>query len=214
MHDRGTQLSGGHRPYVVDHARQLESPKQSLHADSQRSSGYDCGMTAAEFFTVTTAVYAAIVATFVLVWDIVKWAMQGPNLRVEVQSGMRLYGGGVPNDRTYVVLRVTNRGDRPTTITNMGYLLYRDDWVAKVNRNGTMFKAIVPDPSPNQPLPYTLAPGAQWVGVGWQDDEITRMARGGCLMCSVHHSHANKPVRRQIIVHDSAEFSPVNSQPQ
>jgi hypothetical protein len=161
-------------------------------------------MTTAEFYTVTIAVYAAIVATFVLAWDIVKWAMQGPKLTVEVQAGMRVYGGDVPDDRNYVVVRVTNRGDRATTITNMGYLLYRDDWVAKISRSGNTFAAIVPNPSPNQPLPFTLAPGAQWVGMGWQDEEITQMARDGCLMCAVYHSHTGRPIRRQIIIGEAA----------
>ena len=160
-------------------------------------------MTTSEFYTVTIAVYAAVVATFVLLWDIAKWAMQGPNLVVEVQSGMRMYDSDVPDDRTYVVMRVTNRGDRSTTITNMGYLLYRDDWVAQFNRNGNTFAAIVPNPSPNQPLPYTLAPGVQWVGMGWQDDEITQMARDGCLMCAVYHSHTSNPIRRQIVIREA-----------
>lgn len=162
-------------------------------------------MATAEFYTLTIAVYAAVVATFVLLWDIVKWAMQGPNLMVDVQTGMKMYGGDVPDDRKYVVMRVTNRGDRPTTITNMGYLLYRDDWDAKVNRNGNTFAAIVPNPSPNQPLPYTLAIGVQWIGMAWQDDEITQMARDGCLICALYHSHTSRPIRRQVIIREATE---------
>lgn len=162
-------------------------------------------MTTTEFYTVAVAVYAAIVATAVAVWDVVKWKMQGPNLEVEVQSGMKLYGGGVPDDREFIVMRVTNRGDRPTTITNMGYLLYRDDFMARWNRNSNTFAAIVPNPSEVQQLPYVLAPGVQWVGMGVQDAELARMAKSGCLMCSVYHSHTNKPIMRQVKISSAAD---------
>lgn len=157
-------------------------------------------MTTTEFYTVAIAVYAAVVATAVAVWDVVKWKMQGPNLEVEVQSGMKLYGAGVPDEREFIVMRVTNRGDRPTTITNMGYLLYRDDFMARWNRKSNTFAAIVPRPSDAQPLPFVLAPGVQWVGMGVQDAELVRMASAGCLMCAVYHSHTNKPIMQQIAV--------------
>jgi hypothetical protein len=157
-------------------------------------------MTSPEFYTVTIAVYAAVVATAVAVWDVVKWKMQGPNLEVEVQTGMRLYSGEFPDEREFVVMRVTNRGDRPTTITNMGYLLYRDDFVARWSRNSNTFAAIVPNPSEAQRLPFVLAPGVQWVGMGVQDEELTNMAGSGCLMCAVYHSHTNLPIMRQLLV--------------
>jgi hypothetical protein len=157
-------------------------------------------MTPAEFYTVAISVYAAVVATAVAVWDVVKWKMQGPNLEVEVQSGMKLYGNGAPDENDYVVMRVTNRGDRPTTITNMAYLLYRDDFVARWSRNSSSFAAIVPNPSQAQPLPFVLPPGAQWVGMGLEDAEIKQMAASGCLMCAVYHSHTNKPIMRQVVI--------------
>ena len=157
-------------------------------------------MTTAEFYTVAIAVYAAVVATAVAVWDVIKWKMQGPNLEVEVQSRMKLYGGAVPDDREFIVMRVTNRGDRPTTITNMGYLLYRDDFVARWSRSSSTFAAIVPAPSEAQPLPFVLAPGVQWVGMGEQDAELAHMARSGCLMCAVYHSHTNRPIMRQVVI--------------
>jgi hypothetical protein len=160
-------------------------------------------MTNAEFYTVAIAVYAAVVATAVAIWDVAKWKMQGPCLEVEVQSGMRRYGGEAPDKREFIVLRVTNRGDRPTTITNMGYLLYRDDFLARWSRSSTTFAAIVPNPSEAQPLPFVAAPGVQWVGMGEQDAELTQMASSGCLMCAVYHSHTNKPIMRQIVVRSS-----------
>ena len=157
-------------------------------------------MTTAEFYTVAIAVYAAVVATAVAVWDIAKWKLQGPRLQVEAQAGMKLYGGEAPDERTYIVMRVTNRGDRPTTITNMGYLQYRDDFVAWWNRNGNTFAAIVPHPSDAQRLPFVLAPGVQWVGMGEQDVELTRLAKTSCLMCAIYHSHTNKPIMRRVVV--------------
>lgn len=169
----------------------------SLTTKTQR---YSAGMTTTEFYTVAIAVYAAVVATSVAIWDVVKWKMQGPNLDVEVHAGMRLYAGGAPDEREFIVMRVTNRGDRPTTITNMGYLLYRDDFVARWSQNSNTFAAIVPSPSEAQPLPFVLAPGIQWVGMGEQDAELARMARSGCLMCAVYHSHTNKPIMHKIVV--------------
>ena len=161
---------------------------------------YIAHVTVVELLTVAIAVYAAVVATAVAIWDVVKWKMQGPRLEVVAQSGIRLYGAGQADDRDYIVLRVTNRGDRPTTLTNMGYLCYRNDFAARWSRNSSTFAAIVPNPSDAQPLPFVLAPGVQWVGMGIQDGEISRMARSGCLMCALYHSHTNTPVVRRVVI--------------
>ena len=198
------QHTTGWRPGCLARPNRLAAGTGYLATQTQQ---YSVDVSTAEFYTVAIAVYAAVVATAVAIWDVVKWKMQGPNLEVQVQSGMKLYGGGATDDREFIVLRVTNRGDRPTTITTMGYLLYRDDFVAWWSRNSNTWAAIVPNPSEVQPLPFVLAPGLQWVGMGEQVAELTKKARSGCLMCAVYHSNTNKPIMRQVVVsHASARY--------
>ena len=63
--------------------------------------------------------WGAIVATFVLLWDIYKWKTAGPRIRFIVRSGMIIVGDPDREGQTFISAEATNIGDRPTTITNL-----------------------------------------------------------------------------------------------
>jgi len=150
-------------------------------------------------YTFWVAFYAAVVATAVAAWDVAKWKLQGPRLSVSIQPGMKLVGGwGKREERTFISVRVVNRGDRPTTITNLTYALYDNDWQAFANKMNVKYAAVIVDQSEAQPIPYVLSPGEQWSGLAWQDADVERMAREGCLMLRVHHTHSNTPISNQV----------------
>jgi hypothetical protein len=60
------------------------------------------------------AIYAAVVATAVLLWDFWKWKSEGPCLRLDVRSGVWHEGVamGYPGGY-YLDISITNTGDRP-----------------------------------------------------------------------------------------------------
>jgi len=98
--------------------------------------------------------------------------------------------------QTLIAVNVTNCGDRPTTITNLGYLYFEK---RRFHRSKIPDKAaIVPVPSTVQRLPFELKPGALWTGLAVQDSEIEGWATGGTLYMVLYHSHSEKPLRRRV----------------
>jgi hypothetical protein len=114
-------------------------------------------------WTLTIAVYAAIVSTVAILWDIWKWKRAGPNLDIGVSTGM--VGINMPEyeGKTLMMVNATNRGDRPTTITHLTLHRYASWW--NYVRRRAAFNAIVTTPSTTQPVPFVLAPGAVWTGL-------------------------------------------------
>lgn len=144
------------------------------------------------------AFYAAIVATAVAAWDIAKWKMQGPRLRVRIRGDMREVNRdgrwGVP----YVVIDITNRGDRATTVTHLILNQYANDWQAFANPKSTLYQGVVPRPENAKPLPFLLAPGEQWTGMILQSPPLEKMAREGYLLIGVNHTHSEKAVMKPL----------------
>lgn len=74
------------------------------------------------------ALYAAVVATAVLVWDVIKWRRAGARLKGTVTANMVTFGMGQMDDQAYVVIDVDNIGDRPTTISGVYLKGYANRW--------------------------------------------------------------------------------------
>ncbi|MEQ1718607.1 MAG: hypothetical protein ABL907_21915 [Hyphomicrobium sp.] len=155
-------------------------------------------MTTNEIVTLVIAGYAAAVSTFVFGWDVYKWLDSGPKVTVYASTGMKMMGNGVNDPKTYVSVIATNRSDRPTTITNLGFLYYENWFDAKFRRNKSTKAFIIPDPSQAQRLPYRFEAGDQWIGICDQDDEVLKMIREGYLFVVLYHSHSGKGVRYRL----------------
>jgi hypothetical protein len=155
-------------------------------------------MTTNEIWTLAIAGYAAAVSTFVLGWDAYKWLDSGPKVTVTASTGMKMIGNGVNDPKTYVSVTAVNRGDRPTTITNLGFLYYKNWFDAKFRRNRATQAFIIPDPSQAQRLPYKFEAGNQWIGICDQDDDVLKMIREGHLFVVLYHSHSGKGVRYRL----------------
>lgn len=68
--------------------------------------------------TEIAAWWGAGIATLILFWDIYKWIISGPKFSFRVSSNMKFFGDLKRDDQTYVTIRATNKGDRPTTISS------------------------------------------------------------------------------------------------
>ena len=68
------------------------------------------------------AVWGAFVATLVLLWDVYKWRTSGPQISFTARPNMNIYNDPrFPNDKTFIAAEAINKGDKPTTITNLGF---------------------------------------------------------------------------------------------
>jgi len=155
-------------------------------------------LTPNETLTLMVAAYAALVSTFVFGWDAYKWLNQGPKVRISAQTGMKVVGGGVVDPKTYISVTAVNCGDRATTITNMGFLYYKNWFNAYLRRNKADKAFIVTIPSQVQTIPYRFEAGAQWIGMADQEEDIDQMIREGYLFVLLYCSTAGKGIRHHL----------------
>ena len=148
--------------------------------------------------TAFVAWWGAILSSVVFLWDVYKYRSAGPKLRFSVQTGMQSINMPEYEGRTLILAKVANRGDRPTTITNLGYLYFQKRRL--LGKNIADKAAIVPNPSRAQPLPFELKPGAEWMGFAIQDAEIEKWATGGTLYMMLYHSHDEKGLRHRVVI--------------
>lgn len=144
------------------------------------------------------AIYGAVVATGVLLWDIYKWRRtERVRLVGRVMTNAIVVGGYSPTDRNtkYVCLTVDNRGHLNCTITHFVIIHYKSlldqfrgkpDFQALVNTHGGQ----------GNDVPYELRPGGKsFMGTALQTKEIEDLSRKGRLYIAIIHTLADKPFR-------------------
>ncbi len=128
--------------------------------------------------------WGASVATLVFAWDIYKWKTTGPRLVVRAVPNMQELGD--PEEKKLISVEVTNRGDRPTTLTHLAFYGY-PSWLSKAVRRRNKKVGIVPRPGGGQGLPFVLAPGERWLGLAEQK-AITDYHQEPYLYAAICHS--------------------------
>ena len=98
----------------------------------------------------------------------------------------------IPEDgKTYIVITVANRGDTPTTLTNLAFQAYDSRWMRFRGKAKKSF--IANNPSPAQPFPHMLPPGGRWMGMCIQNEMVEPLLASGLLWAEVYATHADKP---------------------
>ncbi|MCP1289782.1 hypothetical protein NK214_06215 [Chromobacterium sp. S0633] len=147
-----------------------------------------------EAMTLFIALYAAIISTIVFVWDVYKWRQEGPDIHITTSTGMKMVGGVVPDEKTYISISADNRGSRATTITNLGLLYYKQWWKAYLCRKWRDGSFVIPNPL-GQQIPHVLEAGARWSAAVNQDEDAERMIKSGYLFVVLYCSTSNKCIR-------------------
>ena len=147
--------------------------------------------------TEIVAWWGAILARIVFIWDIIKWRLAGPRLRLTVRSGMKSFNLPEYEGKTLIMADVVNCGDRPTTITHLCFVHYRTFWGRFRNRSET--NLWIPNPGRVQ-LTFELNPGTSWTGVTIQTPELEKITSEGHLICAVYHTHTVRPVKARVIM--------------
>lgn len=155
--------------------------------------------------TTGIALYAAIVSTSALTLSLRKWLLTGPVLSLSVMARGKTFGGFEPDDKEYIILNVTNRGDLPTTLSTMAAFQYRTilhRWLRK-----PYFAAIVPRPDLLGGIgtPSLISPGTTWMGAAIYNDSLLKMAKSGKLFVAIHCSHRRRPAVAKVRWSETAE---------
>jgi hypothetical protein len=141
------------------------------------------------------ALYAAVLSTFIAVWEILKWRARNAVL-ITCNSNMLFIPS--PDDKKYIIVNVTNKGDTQTTITHfLGY--YWPSRVDKIlNRNVRAFVVNSPD------VPKIIQPGEQWMGQAHQDENMEKMAKEGLLYMGIIHSMGKKEILKRVKISENS----------
>jgi hypothetical protein len=145
--------------------------------------------------TTILAILGAVTGTLALAWDVIKWWSSGPKPLVEARSGMLIVGDSrFKSDQTHISITITNRGDSPTTITNIGGREYKSRFAKILRKSDFQFIGI---PITAKPLPYKLEPGEVWQGLLEEKSD----SRDSPMLLEMygHFSHRRKPIRSTAI---------------
>lgn len=154
------------------------------------------------------AMYAALVATLVLLWDILKWWRSGTRLRISANSDMETVGYIHGDGKTYILVNVTNTGSAPTTITHLVGYVYKTKLHRWFRRNPN--RSFFVSNNEVSPIPFKLEPGAQFTGMIQQTDDIVEWSKSSNLYVGVYHSMrktrvlVSVPPIQQISIRDEA----------
>lgn len=137
------------------------------------------------------AIYAAIVATIVLLWDIYKW-LWSARLRLtgRVSTNMMILDSMNPtgSEERYIVLNVENRGGIPCTVTNVVLAHYKTgiEWI----RGKPSSNAVITHSNEfGYSLPYKLEPyGGEFRSKVLQTDELVDWGNDGYLYIGICHT--------------------------
>ena len=164
---------------------------------------------------VVAAWWGAVVATFVGAFDIYKYLRSGPRLHLQA-SGDWLFLGSLPTvgsspKEEYISVRVTNRGDRGTTLTNFVGIFYPSGFKRWVGKGAKQF--VVPTGGPplfSKQLPAMLEPGEVWQGHIMQDRIERDFGRNGVLLVGVAFSHGRRPMMGRVVWRKTQEGGGLN----
>ena len=151
--------------------------------------------------TYFIAWWGAIVATAVLIWDVVKWARSTAIVRLVVRANTWYPDSEVVREestdhgtsqelKSYLHIELSNVGSMPTTI--MGIEAQKALKRGTVSQSGPTFV-----PHYGNKLPYVLRPGEVW-SCRADQDILFRLPGQAPLELLVYLSHKAKPMRKRI----------------
>jgi hypothetical protein len=137
----------------------------------------------------SVALYAAVLSTAIAIWEYIKWRNRH---YLEVICNANMLFLPSTNKKKYIIAKVTNKGETPTTITHLVFYY----WPNRLNRFlKRKRKSFVVN---SDQVPKMLNPGEQWFGQVEQNDDIEKMALEGLLYAVVIHSMSKKEILRRI----------------
>ena len=147
---------------------------------------------------IWVAIYAAIVATGALFLEIRRWVESGPRLHLTTSPNMQILPS--IDEKSYVMVFVSNRGSVATTITNLGLRRY-DNWWEKFRKKPSEDLIITHPTIPGTDvgkLRHVLKPGSIWMSAMDQDHKMTERLNSGRFYVAVYVSHRNSPIVKRL----------------
>ena len=113
------------------------------------------------------AIYAALVATSLLIWNVFTWLRSGPRLTGTVSVNMRYFPPIDSANSSYLMIYVINSGNADTTITHVVLFGYKNPFARYFRSKKPAKTAIVNHAVDAYPIPFVLKlarPSCRWLG--------------------------------------------------
>lgn len=145
------------------------------------------------------AAYAAIVGTGALFLEIRRWRESGARLSLSLMADAQIVGDGRIEEKGLIVANVTNRGDMPTTITNLGILRFENFFQRLRDRPAESYIILHPQLEGHPPvIPSEVGPGRLWMGIARPRPDVIPNLRNGEYYIAVYGSHRRQPTVARI----------------
>lgn len=122
------------------------------------------------------ALYAALVATGVLIIQIRQWIENRPRVFLKISPDMVLSNNILGPDKI-ILVTATNRGSETTTVKNI-FVIWYENWLGKLFQRKGEGGVIINTEIPNSKagvLPYVLKSGSEWTGMIDQTQMIDKL---------------------------------------
>jgi hypothetical protein len=137
------------------------------------------------------AIYAAVLSTFVFLWNVYVWWNSGPKLAVSATMNMLVIGGFPTDDekKLYLIVRATNVGSKKTTVTNVVIFSFNSLWQRL--RGRPAWAAVFNNTDPSYRLPYILDVGHNFSSRADQTGLVEKI-RDTYFYAGVEHSFSGR----------------------
>jgi hypothetical protein len=146
--------------------------------------------------------WGAGIATIVLFWDILKWSLDGPRLRIQISTNMIEVGNGSIGKIKHIYVKVFNLGNAPTTIESFCGFSPEKGKTRFHTKTATHF--LVPNPKMGRGLNYVLKPGEYWSG-SVEQETLERDFNGRDLYLGVFHAFKPNKLKYKKVVFRKSE---------
>lgn len=141
--------------------------------------------------------YAATVSTTVLVWDVIKWSRTGPRINAVAYAGWESYGIPETDGQTLLFVKLTNVGDRATTLTSWGMYWYPKS--GRLIAKNRLKSFVVPGGLAGLgEIPKKLDPGDVWTGVARETPDYNEARKAGRVVIALGFSHQEKEIQIEL----------------
>ena len=160
---------------------------------------------AMSLLTVIAAWWGAGVATIVFLFECYKWTQTAPKIEIGVSPNMQILDPNSELEKEkYISVTLSNNGGKPTTVTQLGAVVYQTHFQKWRRKNSNAMLFINPITSktlvffPTNSLPALLEIGRTWTGMMQQTDEFTQWIEKGQLYIGVFTSYHKRPLEKRV----------------